>query len=160
MAPKWIKRTLRTSLSKLTKQFPAIGILGPRQSGKTSLAKMHFPGYRYINLESLEEREFAQEDSKGFLSRFQKEEGVILDEIQKAPRLLSELQVDIDSNPKLGRYVLTGSHNFLLNEKIGQSLAGRIALTTLLPFSIEELRDGESILIIGDKIKNIKRTSK
>lgn len=141
MREKWIRRTLAPYLEKLASQFPAIAILGPRQSGKTTLAKMLFPTYRYVNLESLEEREYAEEDPRGFLSRFQKESGVILDEIQKAPKLLSALQIEIDENPKLGRFILTGSQNFVLNERIGQTLAGRIGLTTLLPLSIEELRE-------------------
>jgi len=128
-------------LLELRKQFPAIAILGPRQSGKTTLAKLLFPSYRYVNLESFEEQAFAEEDSKGFLSRFKKEPGIILDEIQKAPKLLSYIQMEIDQNPQLGRFILTGSQNILLNQHIGQTLAGRIALTTLLPFSIEELRE-------------------
>lgn len=135
-----IPRTIRKKLLELKDQFPALAILGPRQSGKTTLAKMLFPNHRYVNLESFEEQEFAEEDSKGFLSRFRNETGIILDEIQKAPKLLSYIQMEIDENPISGRFVLTGSQNILLNQHVSQTLAGRIALTTLLPFSIEELK--------------------
>lgn len=135
-----INRTLKSKLLALRKQFPILGVFGPRQSGKTTLVKDVFPEYRYINLESFEEREFAQTDGKGFLNRLRKEKGVILDEIQKVPSLFSYLQLEVDENPTPGRFILTGSQNILLNQRVSQTLAGRIALTTLLPFSIEELR--------------------
>jgi uncharacterized protein len=134
-----IKRTLASKLLQLSKQFPVLALFGPRQSGKTTLARTLFPHYRYINLESFEEQEFAQTDSRGFLDRFRRDEGVILDEIQKAPKLLSYIQIDVDEHPQPGRFILTGSQNILLNQQVSQTLAGRIALTTLLPFSIEEL---------------------
>lgn len=88
-----ITRTLETKILQLIKQFPAIAILSPRQSGKTTLAKKLFPYYHYINLESLEELAFAIEDAKGFMKRFKNDDGIILDEIQKAPQLLSYIQV-------------------------------------------------------------------
>lgn len=135
-----IPRTLAPHLLQLSKQFPVLALLGPRQSGKTTLAKTLFPHYRYVNLESFEEQEFADSDPRGFLARFHNEEGIILDEIQKAPKLLSNIQIEVDETGVLGRFILTGSHNILLNQHIGQTLAGRIALTTLLPCSIEELR--------------------
>jgi len=134
------ERTLKSKLSELKKQFPVLALFGPRQSGKTTLAKTTFPNYRYVNMESFEEQEFAASDPRGFLERFQKEEGIILDEVQKTPKLLSYLQMEVDEKPVLGRFVLTGSHNILLNQHVSQTLAGRIALTTLLPLSIEELR--------------------
>lgn len=142
---KKIPRTLQPKLVELSKQFPAIAILGPRQSGKTTLAKILFPHHRYINLESFEEQEYAEKDPKGFLGRFENEPGVILDEIQKAPKLLSYIQIEIDQRDEPGRFILTGSQNILLNAKISQTLAGRIALTTLLPFSFEELRKEEML---------------
>ena len=135
------KRTLSPHLLELKNQFPILAILGPRQSGKTTLSRTLFPSYRYINLESFQEREFAETDGKGFLERLRNEEGVILDEIQKAPTLLSYLQIEVDERPKLGRFILTGSQNFLLNQQISQTLAGRVALTTLLPLSIRELKE-------------------
>ena len=140
-----IARTLQSTLRRLSKQFPALGVLGPRQSGKTTLVRMLFPSYRYINLESYEEREFAQEDGRGFLARFRNEPGIILDEIQKAPKLLSYIQMEIDERQEVGRFILTGSQNILLNQCISQTLAGRIALTTLLPLSIEELRNANKM---------------
>lgn len=135
-----IKRTLAPKLLTLKDQFPVLALFGPRQSGKTTLARTLFPHYRYVNLESFEEQEFAQTDSKGFLERFRHDSGIILDEIQKAPKLLSYIQIEVDEHPQNGRFILTGSQNILLNQQISQTLAGRTALTTLLPFSIEELR--------------------
>ena len=133
-------RAIAAKLLTLKDQFPVLALFGPRQSGKTTLARMLFPNYRYVNLESFEERLFATEDPKGFLMRFQKDEGVILDEIQKTPKLLSYIQIEVDENPQLGRFVITGSQNILLNHQVNQTLAGRVALMTLLPLSIEELR--------------------
>jgi predicted AAA+ superfamily ATPase len=139
------KRTLERKLLELKKQFPVLALFGPRQSGKTTLARALFPAYRYINLESFEEQEFAFEDPKGFLNRFQAEEGVILDEIQKTPKLLSYIQIEVDNNPRLGRFLITGSQNILLNHHVSQTLAGRVALMTLLPLSIEELRESSQL---------------
>jgi predicted AAA+ superfamily ATPase len=99
------KRTLEHKLLELSKQFPVLALFGPRQSGKTTLARTLFPTYRYINLESFEEQEFAIEDPKGFLMRFRKEPGVILDEIQKTPQLLSYIQIEVDQEPSLGRFM-------------------------------------------------------
>lgn len=135
-----IPRTISSKLLKIKEQFPVIALFGPRQSGKTTLAKTLFPNYRYVNLESFEEREFAESDGRGFMNRFQNDEGIILDEIQKAPKLLSYIQLEVDEKPSNGRFILTGSQNILLNQQISQTLAGRVALLTLLPFSIEELR--------------------
>lgn len=135
-----VERTLESKLLKLKDQFPVLALFGPRQSGKTTLARMLFPHYRYVNLESFEAQEFAVSDPKGFLDQFRKDEGVILDEIQKTPKLLSSIQVEVDERPTLGRFILTGSQNLLLNHHVNQTLAGRVALLTLLPLSIEEMR--------------------
>lgn len=140
-----IRRTLESKLLQLKDQFPVLALFGPRQSGKTTLTRTLFPHYRYINLESFEEREFAESDGKGFLERLEKEEGVIFDEIQKAPKLLSYIQIEVDEKPKLGRFILAGSQNILLNQHVSQTLAGRVALTTLLPLSIEELREANAL---------------
>jgi len=139
------KRTLERKLLELKTQFPILALFGPRQSGKTTLARKLFPNYRYVNLESFEEQELAAEDPKGFLERFRQEEGVILNEIQKTPKLLSYIQIEIDEKPALGRFVITGSQNILLNQHVSQTLAGRVALMTLLPFSIEELREANTL---------------
>ena len=138
----FIPRVLEKKLLRLRKQFPVIALLGPRQSGKTTLAKECFPDYDYVNLEALDMRQFALEDPKGFLEQYQrksKKKGVILDEIQNTPDLFSYLQVAIDHDPRPGFYILTGSQNILLNQHISQTLAGRISIQTLLPLSIEEL---------------------
>jgi predicted AAA+ superfamily ATPase len=141
-----IERTIKKKLLELKKQFPAIAIFGPRQSGKTTLAQTTFPDYTYINLEDFQEKEFATTDPKGFFERYLKNNhGIILDEIQKAPSLLSYIQINIDENPIPGRFILTGSQNILLNQHISQTLAGRVALLTLLPLSIEELKNANAL---------------
>ena len=136
----YIERDMTARLKKLSVQFPVLGILGPRQSGKTTLAKTLFPHHKYINLEELDTRRFALEDPRKFLKSIEGSAGAILDEIQRVPDLLSYIQADVDQNPKAGFFVLTGSENILLNHHISQTLAGRIALTTLLPLSIDELQ--------------------
>ncbi len=136
-----IKRKLANKLLQLYKKFPIVGIWGPRQSGKTTLAKSTFQNLPYINLESPDIRHVVQSDPRGFLRNYTK--GLIIDEAQYVPELFSYLQVISDERAKTGQYVLTGSQNFLLNEKVSQSLAGRIALTTLLPTSFEEIADSK-----------------
>lgn len=137
----FIPRKIAPRLKKLSEQFPVVGILGPRQSGKTTLAKNIFPKFKYVNLEELDARRFASEDPRRFLQGLEGEPGVILDEIQRVPELLSYIQVHVDNSQKAGFFVLTGSENILLNQHISQSLAGRIALVTLLPLSLEELQN-------------------
>jgi len=131
------KRTLGEKLLALAKKFPILSVTGPRQSGKTTLTKMVFQKHDYISLEDPNEREFAQEDPKGFLKRFSR--GVILDEIQRAPSILSYLQGIVDADDSPGKFILTGSQQFTLMEKVGQTLAGRTAIVNLLPLSLEEL---------------------
>ncbi len=136
----FIERKIAPRLKKLSTQFPVLGILGPRQSGKTTIVKTLFPSYKYLNLEELDTRRFAGEDPRRFLKALEGEEGVILDEIQRVPDLLSYIQVHVDEWQKPGFFILTGSENILLNHHIGQTLAGRIALVTLLPLSLDELQ--------------------
>ncbi|MBP1728348.1 MAG: ATPase, partial [Deltaproteobacteria bacterium] len=133
-----IKRAIEDELIRLAGQYPVITIIGPRQSGKSTLAKMAFPDKPYVSLEHLSLRDFALSDPIGFLNTHAKE-GAILDEIQRAPALLSEIQVRVDARPeRKGAYILTGSHQFLLMESVTQSLAGRTAILKLLPFSLAE----------------------
>ena len=118
--------------------MPVTAILGPRQSGKTTLAKTLFENYTYYNLELPDVRAFAKEDPRSLLSVTTG--GIILDEIQHAPELLSYIQGLVDESGKMGKYIITGSQNFLLMEAISQSLAGRVAVFNLLPFSMDEMR--------------------
>lgn len=133
-----IKRVLSKKLKQLASKFPIVSVVGPRQSGKTTLVKHVFPGIDYVSLEDLDNREFAVNDPRGFLSTHAK--GAIIDEAQRVPGLFSYLQTEVDNKPKPGRFILTGSQNFLLQQNISQSLAGRAALLKLLPFSMDELR--------------------
>lgn len=140
---KLIKRQISKYLKKEVKKSPAIAILGPRQSGKTTVARMTFPDYEYVSLEELDNREFAIKDPRGFLAEYDNKPGVIFDEIQNTPDLFSYIQGKIDLNYRPGFYILTGSQNFLLTQSISQTLAGRISLHTLLPLSIQELKDAD-----------------
>ena len=132
-----INRKLLPVLIKFSRQFPIIWIAGPRQSGKTTLAKMAFPEYRYVSLEDLDNRSFALNDPRGFLRQYPGK--VIIDEVQKCPELLSYLQTHVDSVGEMGQFILAGSQQFTLAKGISQSLAGRVALITLLPLSLPEL---------------------
>jgi len=131
-----IKRNVETYIERARRGFPIITITGPRQSGKTTLAKYLFSNLDYVSLEDPQSREFALSDPKGFLSRYRT--GAIFDEVQRCPDLLSYLQGIVDEDQQPGKFVLTGSQNFGLVSTITQSLAGRTALVTLLPFSISE----------------------
>lgn len=122
----------------MSKAFPVITLTGPRQSGKTTLAKALFPDYKYINLENLNDLHAIQEDPVRFLKAFSSN-GAIIDEAQKYPDLFSYLNVIVDESKEMGKFILTGSQNFLLLEKITQSLAGRAAVMHLLPFGYSEL---------------------
>ena len=132
-----IKREAISVLKKLARQFKAVAIIGPRQSGKTTLARHTFGNKPYVNLENPDTRQFAMEDPRGFLDQFPK--GAILDEVQRVPHIFSYLQQILDESKIPGLFILTGSNNFLLQENISQSLAGRIAYIVLLPFSLREL---------------------
>ncbi len=132
-----IKRNIQKNILKYTKQYPVLVLTGPRQSGKTTLLKNIFPKYTYLNLEDLELLEFALSDPKAFLSQYN--DRVILDEVQRAPELFSYIQLKVDKKRKNGMYILSGSSNFLLMEKINQSLAGRASIFNLLPFSLREV---------------------
>ena len=134
-----IQRQQQAKLLSLAKQFPVISVIGPRQSGKSTLVKHCFPKYDYISFEDIDNRRRALLDMRGFLEQYGK--GVIFDEVQRVPELFSYLQTHVDASGKKGRFILTGSHNYLLQEKVSQSLAGRVAMLRLLPFSMQELAD-------------------
>ncbi|MCR4320912.1 MAG: ATP-binding protein [Candidatus Brocadiaceae bacterium] len=131
------KRTLSGKLSARARKFPVVSIMGPRQSGKTTLSKKVFEDHDYVSLEEPDEREFALADPKGFLRRFSG--GVILDEVQRAPDLLSYIQGIVDRENIPGRFILTGSQQLHVMEKVSQTLAGRTAIVYLLPLSLNEL---------------------
>lgn len=133
-----INRQIQDELLLCATEYPAVTILGPRQSGKTTLTRMAFPDHAYCSLEDPDTRRQAEEDPRGLLAGFSG--GVILDEIQRVPSLLSYLQGIIDNNPAHGRFILTGSHQPQVHQAITQSLAGRTAVLELLPFSVEEIR--------------------
>ncbi|RQW05158.1 MAG: ATP-binding protein [Calditrichaeota bacterium] len=135
-----IKRMISSELLITKDEYPIITIIGPRQSGKTTLSRMSFPDYTYVNMEIPEHRTLAKEDPKSFLKTFSPP--LIIDEIQNSPELLSWLQVMVDEEPNAtGRYILTGSHQLKLREAISQSLAGRTAVLSLLPLSLSELKE-------------------
>ena len=121
----------------MAEKFPVLVFTGPRQSGKTTLAKIAFPDYRYVSLENPENLAFALNDPKGFLEIY--DQFVIIDEVQNAPELFSYIQEIVDNSGQCGHYILSGSQNFLLLEKITQTLAGRIYLMELLPLSHSEI---------------------
>jgi len=132
-----VNRQLTDKAKQLLSKFPIVAVTGPRQSGKTTFSQAICPDYTYVNLEIPDERQFAREDPKGFLNTYR--DGVIIDEVQYVPELFSYLQAVTDQRKMNGEYLLTGSQNFLLSHHIAQSLAGRVALLTLLPFSFAEL---------------------
>lgn len=133
-----IQRSLGPIILHLAKQYPVISITGPRQSGKTTLAKILFPHHAYRNLENPDVLAVAQADPRTFLKLATKDR-MIIDEVQRFPDLLSYMQDEVDTQKLPGRYIITGSQNFALTERVTQSLAGRVATCTLLPFTLMEL---------------------
>jgi len=134
-----IPRHATSTLLSLATGYPIVALTGPRQSGKTTLARYTFADKPYVSLEDLDVRAFAQEDPRGFLARYPA--GAILDEAQACPTLFSYLQTRVDSKQRMGEFVLTGSQQFGLLSGITQTLAGRVGLVQLLPFSMAELHD-------------------
>lgn len=131
-----VPRRIASLVKKRAREYPVITLTGPRQSGKTTLCQALFPRLPYRNLESADHRHFAMEDPRGFLVEMR--DGAILDEIQRVPELVSYLQEEVDRDPRPGRFVLTGSQNLAVREAVAQSLAGRTAMLTLLPLSLDE----------------------
>ena len=134
------RRDLEEILKRYLK-FPVVALLGPRQSGKTTLAKNYFSKYAYFSFEDPAIREYASSDPRGFLKEHENGHGIILDEFQYVPEILSYIQLEADEKDRPGYFVLTGSQNFLMNASITQSLAGRVGILTLLPFSMHELQE-------------------
>lgn len=133
-----INRHAGSAIKKLAKGFPVVVITGPRQSGKTTLARFIFKHKPYVSLEDPDQMEFANEDPKGFLARYP--DGAALDEVQRCPSLFSYIQGIVDHEKKMGMFILTGSQQFGLISKITQSLAGRAGFLELLPLSLQELK--------------------
>ncbi len=147
-----IRRHLESTLRRLAASFPIVAVTGARQAGKTTLVKSVFSDHTYVTLEDPQERAFAEEDPKGFLSRFSA--GAIFDEAQRWPDLFSHLQTLVDADRRAGRFILTGSQHFGLMAGISQSLAGRVGMTRLLPLSLSEaptamLQSRDAVLLRG-----------
>ena len=132
-----IQRHLQTRLLEAASKYPVAAVTGPRQSGKTTLCQYALPDYTYVNLEKPDIRRYAAEDPNDFLRIYRNY--VIFDEVQRVPELFSYLMPMVDEDPRAGRFILTGSQNFLLMESVSQSLAGRVAILHLMPFALREL---------------------
>lgn len=134
-----LARDLEPLLLEASKQYPVVTVLGPRQSGKSTLVRKLFYNKPYVSLENPDDRSFAMQDPRGFLDNYP--DGLILDEIQRLPILLSYIQGMVDEQKIKGMYILTGSHQHELHQSVSQSLAGRTAILKLLPFCLSELPD-------------------
>lgn len=139
-----ISRDIEAALQRFRK-FPVVVVMGPRQSGKTTVVQKFFAQHRYVNLEEPEMLAFVTGDPKRFLREYENDYGIIIDEFQYAPAILSYIQLASDTHNRPGYFVLTGSQDFLMNEAITQSLAGRAGILRLLPFSIHELAENNLI---------------
>ena len=137
-------RDIAPLLRRFAEIYPVICITGPRQSGKTTIARQEFDHLPYVSLEDIDTKLLAQKDPREFLARYSN--GAIFDEVQNAPDILSYLQTIVDISGVNGRYVITGSQNFALSNNISQSLAGRVGMATLLPLSLAELGDTQNIM--------------
>ncbi|MBQ2559966.1 MAG: ATP-binding protein [Fibrobacter sp.] len=133
-----IKRAISGTILDMASKFPVVTLTGPRQSGKSTLLKSCFADYKYVSLEDPDIRQLAENDPRGFLKNCGTK--CIIDEAQRVPDLFSYLQTIVDSRDECGQFILSGSHNFLLMERISQSLAGRTSVLKLFPFSIAELQ--------------------
>ena len=134
-----LKRNIESTFLKISSLFKIVTITGPRQAGKTTLCRKVFPSKKYYSLEDPDIRNWCESDPRSFLKEIS--EGAILDEIQRVPEFLSYLQTYVDEKKERGLFILTGSNQLHLNEKVTQSLAGRTALMTLLPFSMTEIKE-------------------
>lgn len=132
-----INRQITSQINRLKKGFPVIAVTGPRQSGKTTLIKNIFPKYNYFNLENPETLSIIENDPAGFINS--NNQKIIIDEVQRVPQLLSYIQSIVDEQKLMGNFIISGSENLLLSQKVNQSLAGRAAYINLLPLSNQEL---------------------
>ncbi len=137
-----IKREAEKQLTVLASQFKAVAVVGPRQSGKTTLVKYVFSDKAYVNFENPDIKRYALEDPRGFLANYSN--GAVFDEVQRVPEIFSYLQEILDDSPVNGLFILTGSNNFLLQENISQSLAGRVGYLNLLPLTLKEINEKSS----------------
>lgn len=136
-----VERHITEKLLSMGNKFPIVTLTGPRQSGKSTLLKSILPDYSYVSMEDPDNRLIATEDPRGFLKTYP--DKTIIDEVQRVPDLFSYLQSHVDAENREGMYYLAGSQNFLLMQSISQSLTGRTAILTLLPFSHHELKKAE-----------------
>ena len=148
--PPIVPRNAQATLLRLAQGFPVLALTGPRQSGKTTLARSAFPALPHVNLEDPDTRELALTDPRRFLGRYAT--GAIFDEVQRAPALLSYLLGVADAVPQMGRFVLTGSQQFGLLGGISQSLAGRVGMLTLLPLAQSELAASQPHIALEDRL--------
>ncbi|MCH9703845.1 MAG: AAA family ATPase, partial [Chlamydiae bacterium] len=146
------EREIEEELKGLFASYPVVTVMGPRQSGKTTLVRHVFPDLPYENLEAPDTRQLASDDPRGFLARFPN--GAILDEIQRCPQLLSYIQLIVDERDQKGMFVLTGSHQLELHSAISQSLAGRTALLKLMPMSLVEIENAAFDLSLDELLLN------
>jgi predicted AAA+ superfamily ATPase len=137
MSVPYIGRALTEETFETAKEFKIVCVIGPRQSGKTTLCKQLFTEKAYVNLEDPDVLLFAKTNPKAFLAKYPK--GAIFDEVQRIPELFNYLQGIVDSSDEMGQFILSGSNNFLMQQNISQSLAGRVGYIELLPFSLSEL---------------------
>ncbi|SQG63800.1 AAA+ superfamily ATPase [Corynebacterium renale] len=145
---RFIQRTAADSAAKLAQWFPVVSVTGPRQSGKSTLVRHVFDGYRYVNLEDVSLRELAQDDPMGFVKSLGS--SAIIDEAQRVPDVFSAVQVYSDESGKTGQYILSGSQNFLLQREVTQSLAGRVGRLELLPLTFGELSSSRNDISVRD----------
>ncbi len=150
----FLARQIEKVIRQIILQYPIVALTGPRQSGKTTLLQSMFPDYQYVSLENMDTRSFATDDPVGFLRKYPGR--VIFDEVQQVPHLFSYLPTAVDDRKEMGQFILSGSQNFQLKERITQTLAGRVALFKLLPFDMRELQaasllptDWHAVLIKG-----------
>jgi uncharacterized protein len=144
-------RELAETLKKYAK-FPVVALLGPRQSGKTTLVQSVFPKHKFLSLDNEVTQAFALDDPEGFLLTHENEHGIILDEFQYAPKLTTYIKLEADKKKRPGYFILTGSQNFLVNKAITESLAGRVGILNLLPLSNQELVKNKLISSLNEVI--------